>query len=754
MKETEYKYVGSCAPIEDAWGKATGRVEYCADRQSHDLMHMKLICSTVAHGRVKAIDTAEAMKVEGVVKILTCFNTPSPPYDRGRIMSDTWAAEQEHLFYEHVRFMGDRVGGVIATTAEAALLASEKVKVVYEELPAAFTVEDTLKAAPPIHEAHTVCECETLSYHEEGAKIAYKEVVTEAKLQRTTHMAMETHAALAEYRPDTGKLTVHTPCQSVFGIRNTLCQVFRLPMNRVRVKKTTMGGSFGSKQETILEPLAAAAAIAVGGRVLLNFNREEVIRNTILRHSGTFRMAGGFARDGRIVSFRADCVLDAGAYQTVSPDYMAECMEKLGKVYDIRDIEITGKSVCTNTPVNGSYRSWGSAESAFAMEVHMDHAARALLIDPLALRMRNVHKPGGKNRLNGQALGNVRFLECLSKGAALFEWEERKKKAQQSRQGRYHRGVGLAVASHTSGAYGGRSDLVSLIMKMQEDGSVIINLCFHDHGCGTAVALKHIAAEVLKMDESLISMSEGDTDKDLHDYGCYASRTIYVAGRAVELAAGKMCEKLAQVGAILLKTSAKRIELADGFVFLREHPERRVSYGDCAMYALRHMEQSMTVMYDHASSANPGVPAVHFAEVVVDTLTGLVQVEKYVAVHDIGRAINPAMCRAQVEGAVQNGIGMALMEEVKVNEHTGALITTGLKKYNWINAYDMPEVEVAFVEMGEEGGPFGAKSIGESALAPVMPTIVNAVNDALETQLYELPLNPERILWALGRKRA
>ena len=284
-----------------------------------------------------------------------------------------------------------------------------------------------------------------------------------------------------------------------------------------------------------------------------------------------------------------------------------------------------------------------------------------------------------------------------------------------------------------------------MILKMNEDGSVILNTGQHDVGCGTLQAMKLIAAEGLDLDPEMIDVLEADTETGPYDFGCYASRATYVGGACALGASRKMREILLQAAGKIFMVPSQHLATEKGTIFIKGAPERRFSYREVAVKAAMAFNMELIVTHTHFGTSNPGVYAAHFAEVEVDTCTGLVRVVDYLAVHDVGQAINRMMVEGQIQGGVQMGIGMALCEELKIGAD-GRTVNNSFRKYDVINAPDMPEVKVLLVEEGGDDGPFGAKSVGEIALVPVAAAVVNAVNHALGSDLSDLPLTPQKII--------
>jgi xanthine dehydrogenase molybdenum-binding subunit len=306
----------------------------------------------------------------------------------------------------------------------------------------------------------------------------------------------------------------------------------------------------------------------------------------------------------------------------------------------------------------------------------------------------------------------------------------------------------VACGAHKNGMYGGSLDCTSMVLKMNEDGSLILTATLHDVGCGAATSMRIIVAEVLGIDPDLITVTQTDTENTPYDPGCYASRTTYNVGACARQTAEKLKDRLLEGASFILQKPREYLRAENGAVHTVGKDGRSLSYREIAG-AARDSFGDLLVANTYRAASNPGAYSVQFAEVEVDTATGLSRVTDFLAVCDIGRAINRGMVEGQFQGAVQMGIGYALCEEVKVDQK-GRPVHNGFKKYNLVNAPDMPDVKVLLIEHAGDGGPFGAKSVGEIAAVPAAAAVINAVNNALGTALSDMPLTPEKILSALN----
>jgi len=739
------KYVGQTFPIHDAQQKVRGTLEYLSDMKLPNMLYAKLLLSPIAHGRVLHIDTSKAEALPGVVKVFTHLNSLTTTYSRYRIIPDQeFCKEDERLLTDKVRFVGDRVAAVVATSLQIAKEAVSLIKVDYEPLPVLTTPEQALLDDQTyIHpEGNLIHQYE----FELGEQVPHEEncvtIETTISTQKVHHAAMETHVCMANFE-SSGKLTLWAACQGAFGVRTIVADLLGLSYNNVRVVKVPMGGSFGGRQEAIIEPITAFLAKAVKGPVKLSFNREETIISTMTRPATTSRIRTTVTTEGILEECKVDTVVDAGAYATSSIDNTSVMSKKICKLYRIPYYQHHGRVVYTNTPIAGGARGWGAPEIMTALEIHMDAVAKGLNIDPVGLRLKNLVHPYDLDKASQLSLGNARVIECLEKGIAAFGWSQRYNR--EPDKGRFRRGVGLACAAHKNGMYGGFPEHSTMTLKMNEDGSIILNTGLHELGCGTITSIKQIVAEVLELDLEKITVLEADTENGPYDFGSYGSRVTYICGACAYEVAKIIKEKLLECASRSLSKPKQYLVIERGRVRTIGNDSRSLSYHEIATIAKTKDNIDLVVTHTYHGTSNPGAYAVHFAEVEVDTETGRVKVVDYLAAHDIGKAINPGMVEGQIQGGVQMGIGYALYEELKIAKD-GRIINASFKNYHMVNAPDMPIVKTLLIEQGGDQGPFGAKSIGEIAFVPVAAAVVNAVNNALGTSLSVLPLTPEKIL--------
>ncbi|MDD3253486.1 MAG: xanthine dehydrogenase family protein molybdopterin-binding subunit [Lachnospiraceae bacterium] len=745
--------VGKSHPIHDAVGKATGRLRYAGDMELQGMLHMALLFSTIPHGIVKKLDCSKALEYPGVVDVMHCFNTTTKKYNRYLTQFRQDLIYNECIFNTHVRFVGDRIAGVIAETEEAAREAVKLIEVEYEEYPYALTTEEALTGKiDNVFPEGAVFGDYT---HDVGEKQDTKDLIkvrTNANLSRINHICMETHVCVADYRKEDGQLTIYSPNQAVFGIRTLLGGIFDMDANKIRVIKTTMGGSFGGKQEWVLEPVTAAAAMRVNRPVRLVYNRSETIISAYSRAPMHFETEMDFTKDGQLQNVDCDLTLDAGAYLGNSINYARTVAHKMFRTYKYPYCHYHSKAVITNTIVSGAFRGWTSPEATVMFEHSMNVAARRLNMDPVELRLKNVMHENDIDLMCGVSLGNYKIRQALEQGRDHFEWNRRKEEVRKFNETnkRYLRGLGVSAGGHVNNFYPGKTDFARVTMSLNESGTILCNMTLHDHGCGTVMAMKMIAAEALGVMPEQVKIGEGDTDVTPLDLGCFSSRTTYVLGNTTIRCAEAMLASIIECTARYSGEKEEDLYIEDRVVYSRTNPDLHYTWSDVFDFSMQSLKQEVFVSEDYIPESNPGVCGVHFAEVEVDTYTGMTRIVDYLAVHDIGKAINPEICRAQTQGAVIMGSGAALTEHVLTRSNGKP--SGSLKDYHLINSWEAPNVKVEFIEEGGDPGPYGAKSIGEVCHTPVAAAVMGAVNDALDSEIDTIPITPDVIMEYLHQK--
>ena len=742
------KHISKPHPILDGYEKVSGRLTYLDDMQINGLAHAKLVFSTVAHARIIRIDSEAAENLPGVITVFHHGNTPQNTYNSTIWFEDQDEPEDERMFPRTVRHIGDRVAAVVAESAAIARRAAALIRVEYQDLPAVFTPRDALRADDtPVSEGGDFLTEETrFDYGDINAGFAAADLVVTDTVTtpRTHHCAIENHTSVAMPEAD-GRILILSPCQSIFSVQMVSARALGIAASRIRVIKTPIGGSFGGKAEPVLEPLCACFAKTLGRAVSLSFERSETFTATRTRSGATGTIRTGVNRDGHILARDTDVEIDVGAYRTGGGFLPGSMAGRLCRLYDIENQRYRGRAVLTNTVPSGAYRGYGSPQIHAISEINLDQTARALDMDPVAFRLKNLIHPNAIDPVMGIEVGNARVRDCVEKGAARFGWWKRRDRS--ATRSRLKRGVGMACATHINGCFPGFHEATTASLGLRPDGRVDLTCALHDLGCGSNTTLAQIIAEVLDIAPTDIVFSAVDSDICAYDLGTRASRMTYIAGEAVRRTAESLKARIRAVASLEFNCETSDLVIQDGYVGMKSLPGRTLSLTSLSRQAeARDLCLSATETY--RASANPGSYAAHFAEVEVDTLTGAVKVLDYLAVHDLGRSINRQLVDGQIHGGVQMGIGYALFEDIDIDRTTGIMKGNCLSRYHLVNAPEMPKVDVLLIENPEPTGPYGAKAVGELATIPVAPAIVNAVNHALNLRITTLPLTPARIVAA------
>lgn len=744
-KEVSWRYIGQRVTRGDGPDKVTGHFDYLADQGLEKALFAVVLMSPHAHAEVTNFDDSKALAAYPETLILRASDLSDKKYNSGQWF---WGQEDhpdETLLTDHPRHVGDRVALVLAKDELTARRACALIDVEYRIHRPVLTKKDAVEQAEFFHDDGLAGFDYSHSFGnvEQAFTKAHRIFTSTITTPKIHHAALETHAVAAIPRPE-GVLEVRSPCQILFGVQQCIAQVVPLPLSKIRVIKSPMGGTFGGKQEVVYEALCAYAAYKLNRPVFLNTNRTETMLGTRTRAAVRGTVSTALDAEGRILARTYDVDLDAGAYVTGAKKALIAMFKKASRLYRIPAMRCSGTVYRTSTTPSGACRGYGSPQIHALSEIHTDQLCTALGLDPVAFRLNNLVEPGDKDPAGSSDLGQANIKECLIKGAERFRWTER---AVPTADGRFRRAAGFACCTHGNGYYGTvYHDSVGMSLRLFEDGSAVLRTPMHEMGNGTVDALALIVGEELGLDLDKVVVTEGDSQFTNYDIGCQASRVIFVCGECARRCTRKAVNELEEQLTHLKHQQARyrngQVTYADGTV---------QTLSEAVTELIAKQGKPVDVMEQYIPQVNPASYGCHFADVTVDTLTGLVRVNDYLAVHDIGQSINRAFVEGQIYGGVQMGLGMGLMEELAYDSE-GRPSARNLDKYHLYNSTEMPPVEVLLVENGEPGGPYGAKSIGEIATVPVAPAVVNAVNRALGTDLSVLPLTPARISRALAER--
>jgi 4-hydroxybenzoyl-CoA reductase subunit alpha len=804
---SDFSIIGKPVALVDSAGKATGQGKYADDLSMPGMLVGKILHSPHPHALIKKIDYSRALELEGVVTVVIGKDAPNT-YGILPVGHDETA-----LAVEKVRYVGDNVACVCATSEAIAEQALELIDVEYELLPAWFDPEDAMKAKEHFIHAHRPQNIEKDYHHVFGdpdAAFERSDAFIEGRYvaQEVTHAAMEPHSTLAYFEFDNttgeeGRLIVQSSTQVPYYLQHKLSIVLEKPMAQIRVIKPLVGGGFGGKSEIIpLEIIAAVAARKAKAPVKITYTREEVF----LAHRGRPRtiidLKTGVSKDGKITSVRARVVQDGGAYCSYGVVTILYSGALLGALYDIPNIRYDGYRVLTNKPACGAMRGHGTVNVRFAFESQLDELAAKIGVDPVEIRRRNLLKPPCIT-VNGLRVQSYGLPECIDKVFTASKWHEKRVQYRVQNTGVVRRGMGIACSHYVSGAANSiiRSDMPhsTVNIKIDRDGGVIIYTGASDIGQGSDTMVAQIAAEVLGCTLQRVKVVAADTDLTPIDIGSYSSRVTFMNGNATMRAAEDIKRKIAAAAAKKMECAPDEVMLRNDLVWKRgtaapwERPAQDAPAGSGRVEGqiLRgslqqkrkdegpkdHMtfEEAVVSAMDftgaltgsgayappvearggkHKGGGVGPSPAYSYsaqvADVSVDTETGEVTVHKMWAAHDCGRALNPVSVEGQVIGSVWMGLGQALQEEFVWKD--GLLMNAGMLEYKSASAAESPEIESFIVESIDPEGPFGAKEASEGSLAAAIPAVANAIYDAVGVRLRECPFTAERVLAAIRAK--
>ena len=757
--------IGKSIQRVDARAKVTGQAKYTQDLMTQPMMVAKVVHSTIANGVVTGFDLDEALKVPGVIKIVTCFDVPEIDFCTP---GHPWSVEAAHqdvqdrrLLNQRVRYYGDDVAAVIAEDEIAAVKAARLVKVHYEEYPALVDVADAMaEGAVAMHDnvPDNILKHTSFALGEESFDEALKEeglvlVDQTYDTQRVQHCHIELPVSFA-YQDGNGKITVTTSTQIPHIVRRVIGQALGIPWGQVRVIKPYIGGGFGNKQDVLYEPLNAFLSLQVGGRpVKLELTREETFADTRVRHAIRFHMQGAVRPDGTLVARRAEAFSNQGGYASHGHAIVANASNMIKQLYrDEKAFESESYTVYTSTVAGGAMRGYGIPQGDFAAECLMDDLAAAIHMDPLAFRLKNCMEKGYKDPHNGITFYSYGLKKCIEAGKEAVHWDE-KRAAYACQTGSRRRGIGMAIFCYKTGVYPISLETATCRMVLNQDGSIQLMMGATEIGQGADTVFTQMAAEVLGVTEDKVYIvSTQDTDVTPFDTGAYASRQTYVSGKAVKKTAEMMKDKILEYASWKLKMDQQTLDIRNNMIVTAEG-EELLTMEALATEALYSLERSVHITAEATSHCkeNTFASGACFAEVEVDMPLGKVNVLKIINVHDSGILMNPKLAEAQVHGGMSMGLGYGLSEEL-MYDAKGKPLNNNLLDYKLPTAMDTPELNVEFIELQDPTGPFGNKALGEPPAIPVAPAIRNAVLQATGIGFNQLPMEPQRLVAAFKEK--
>jgi len=742
--------VGRSLPRLEGHAKVTGRAEYVHNLRLPGMLYAKLLRSVVPHGRIKSLETSAARALPGVHSVVTEAEIraliPDPYY--GPAFHD-----QPILAIDKVRHVGEPVAAVLADDPHIAEEAAQLIRAEYVELPAVYDEVEAMTSPALVHEvlkpAGTFPDLKhlegkrgtnvALDFHlrrgEVEAAFARADHVFEHEFrtQQVMHTPLEPMVSVAE--PGDGTITIHSSTQSPSFVRIEIARLLGWPESRVRVKVPYLGGGFGAKVYIKLEALVVALALVVRRPVKLALTMEEQFF-TITKHPATARIKSGVTKDGRVIARRCEVWWNGGAYADIGPRVTQKSGFTAAGPYDIDNVWIDSYALYTNRPPAGALRGFGIPQLVWAYESHTDLIARALKLDPLDFRLKNILREG-RPQATGTVMRDAALELVLERLAARMNWRQPFDRG----SGTLRRGRGIAIGFKA--AIAPTTSVATL--NLYPDGSCALNISTVDMGQGSDTAMAQIAAEVLDIPAESIRVVHPDTDVTPYDMATLGSRSTYHMGHAVRLAAQDARAKVAALARELNLPEGSNVPLPE--LFRRKYGMQAGNIMGFGSFVPPYTSP------DHDTGLTPNatpywMPGGTGAEVEIDTETGQVCVMRLVNVADAGSLVNPRIVETQLSGGAIMQLGFTMSEEMLFRD--GQVTNASFADYKIPGFRDLPAIiENEAVASAERDGPFGAKGVGESATFGVSPAIANAIEDAIGIRLTSLPLTPEAVLRAL-----
>jgi CO/xanthine dehydrogenase Mo-binding subunit len=750
--------VGKSVGRVDSLDKVLGKPIYTMDIVPENSLYLKVVRSSVAHALIKRVDLSKARNYPGVAAVVSAQDIPG-------INESTALLPDKPLFAtDRVRFAGEPIAAIASFDQSVAEEATELVDIEYEPLPAVFSPEDALKQdSPKVHPNGNVAKHLQVRKGdvEEGFKQADVIVEGTYKTPFQEPVPLEPEAGFVIPEPD-GSVTCVGSIQSPYHVQTGIAKILSLRPEQVRVIQAATGGAFGPKSDEIpVDVLGMAALVAVRTKkpAALAYTREESMIGHTKRHPFVISLKTGVKKNGKLTAWEAKLIADTGAYASLGPLVVIRaCFHATGP-YVIPNVKTDAYCVYTNNTMAGSFRGFGGPQAHFAAESQMDKIAKKLNVDPLDLRLLNILRPGtltATSQIVDEACG---LEECITRATKESDWYNRRRQFRQMK-GTRRRGLGIAIMYHGNSLGPEGNDFATVHMQIDRDGTTRLRTALTEYGTGAPSGLLQIAAETMHLPLAYFKLDASDTEYCGDSGPTVASRTITIGGRATQMVAGKLGQKMREIASDILGCSVDEVEVAEG-TYRGKSGGQSVTFLDAVAHAYSQgisLKESGTFTApkcEYDPEVSQGTVYLQYtygavtAEVEVDTETGRVQVLKMVNAYDIGKAINPISLEGQIEGGTIQGLGYALMEEM-IHEN-GVVVNPNLGDYYVPTSLDVPEMKTIIVEYPGALGPFGAKAIGEPPIVLPAPAIVNAIYDAVGVRINEIPATPNRVLLALKR---
>lgn len=751
-----FSIIGQNVEKKDGIPKVTGQAVFAADMRIDGMLHAKVLRSRVAHATLNAIDVTEALKLPGVAAVLTGKDIPGSNRI-GIILKD-----EPVLVDDKIRRIGDALAVVAAQTPEIAEQALSLIRVDYTPLPVLTSVRDAMREEHVfVHGTTNILNSRKLIKGDVDAAFPLCDVIVEKDYHTNyfAHMFIEPEAGVSNY--ENGILTVWASTQNPHFDRGEVARMLGLPQSKVRVVQAATGGGFGGKLDISTQCLLGLLTYHTKKPVKLVYSREESMEVSSKRHPHWMTFRTGADKNGKLLAMEAELLEDSGAYASYAPAVITRAMVHATGPYEIPNVRVIANMVYTNNPMAGAFRGFGVPQVAVAHEQQMDILAERLGLSPIEIRKINALKKGSYTSTMQKLESGVGFTQTLEK--AEQKAAEVIKNSVPCRLPTIKRGVGVGCMWYGIGNTG-LPNPSSAFVEMHADCSVTVLSGCADIGQGSNTALCQIVAETLGVPYQDVNIVSADTGKTPDAGATSASRQTYISGNACKKAAEMAQQTLTGIARDLLNAPNAPIGYRNGTAYIIGDEQAAISLQD-VMNACKargvmvvgsgyHNPDVSLLHPDHMQGTPYGAYAfaTHIVEVEVNTETGVVKVLKDVAVHDVGQAINRKAVEGQIEGGSLMGMGLGILENLEVKD--ARIQNRNFSNYLIFTAKDMPEIYPVIVECHDASGPFGAKGVGEPALVPVAPAILNAVYNATGVRFTSVPLTLESVVERLNDKKS